>query len=152
MIGHRGWLVRLLPSSVARFPAEPLKWSYRVWLPHFHSHIDVPADMLHLTGGAASETWRLNGFCEVQFDLPTGDEELEIFGAYRLPAENWTDFHFRRKEQRFATYRFAMPVEKHAKRNCLLTYFVPSGETLNRAYVVKTVKESILPKDVATFG
>ena len=146
--GYRGSLVRVLPSSVMRHPIEPWLWIHRVWLPRFSSYIDVPTTMLRFTGDFEPEAWIMDGCCEVQFDFPSRDDDPEVFGAYRLPRENWTDFHFRKAKKPIPAFRFAMPVEKRSPINCKLTYFVPMKQTLDREFVLSTLAKSILPKGV----
>lgn len=142
-LGYYGTITRVLNSSVVRHPEQPDWWIYRVFLPHFNRHFDIPARQLIATANVDPTEPSRDPVCELQFDSRPNADNDEIHGAYRLPSRDWDFFDFRKSDQSAPTYQLSMPLELPRKRASKLSYQIPSTEVLDRDYVLRAIGEII---------
>jgi len=109
----------------------------------------VGQDELHLLSEAESAWYLAEQKWEVQFESPLEQDNVEVWGSYRIGTREKGRFVFKKRIQSVPTFRFTIPAQGSPGMG-KLQYFVPADCALNRNSVMLALSEILdveLPAD-----
>ena len=117
-VGYYGTVLRILAEAKLRYPDEPRKWKYRVFVPILDRQITVPGRLLVSTGTLGESTEDLDW--KICFDTIPSSDHSEVTGSYRIPNSGTTYFKFEKTECAAETYRLLMQIATSPPESRLL--------------------------------